>query len=179
MGAARAERRRPVCRGAASSRFLGPFCWWLAASALLVLGINRLLDLQTALGDALRSLAKAQDWYAMRQSYQRAMIAAAALGGVAGAAAFGRLFRGDPVRYHVAIAGLVFLVAFVAIRAVSLHGVDAVINTRILGLKLNWILELGGIGLIDVAAVSAFVPSRTPDPPDDHHGPRTYRISGL
>lgn len=180
MGAAQAERRRParLAPASSSSRALGPVCWWIAASVLLILGINRLFDLQTALTDALRSQAKAQQWYAMRQSYQRAMIAAASLAGVVGAAAFEWRFRGASVRYHVAVMGLLFLLAFVVIRGASFHNVDAMIRMRILGLKLNWILELSGIGLIAAAAASALVAPRTPDPPDDPRGPRTYRIPG-
>lgn len=176
MGAARAERRHPVRRAPATSRALGSVCWWIVAAVLSILAINRLLDLQTALTDAVRSTAKAQQWYAVRQSYQRAMIAATSLVGVVGAIAFGRRFRGASLRYHVAVAGLLFLLAYVAIRGASLHDVDAMISKRILGLKLNWILELSGIGLIVAAAVFTLVSSRSPDPPDDHRGPRTYRI---
>jgi hypothetical protein len=42
----------------------------------------------------------------------------------------------------------VFVVTFVLVRASSFHRMDELISWRILGLRMNWLLELGGIALI-------------------------------
>jgi hypothetical protein len=181
VGAAWSERRGATRIGPASFHSVGSICWWIVASVLFVLGLNRLLDLPNVLTDGVRSLAQAHQWYELRRSYQLGMIVAIALAGVIGSLSFIWLFRRASARYHVAVVGLWFLLAFVAIRSTSFHNVDAIIGIRFLGLKLNWIFEMVGIGLIDVAAASALVSSRSPDPPDgpdDHRGPRTYRIPG-
>ena len=41
--------------------------------------------------------------------------------------------------------GLAFLSAFIVIRATSFHHVDQLLHIHLLGFKINWILELGGI----------------------------------
>ena len=50
-------------------------------------------------------------------------------------------------------AGLAFLLTFIVVRAVSFHHVDMFLGTRIAGLRMNWILELTGIGLVGAAAL--------------------------
>ena len=53
---------------------------------------------------------------------------------------------------------------FVVIRAASFHHVDALLASRLGGLKWNWILELGGILIVAVGAL--------PPRPDPRAGPR-------
>ena len=51
--------------------------------------------------------------------------------------------------------GLSMLLLFVVMRAASFHHVGVFLGRRVLGLKLNWILELGSIALVAVSAVQA------------------------
>ena len=55
-------------------------------------------------------------------------------------------------RLGVALVGIVFLCCFVAIRASSFHHVDRLLGANLEGLKINWIMELGGIALVGVGA---------------------------
>lgn len=55
----------------------------------------------------------------------------------------------------LALVGLVVLLTFVAIRAASFHYVDALIGKRYIGVRVNHLLELGGISIIAVAALGA------------------------
>jgi hypothetical protein len=48
----------------------------------------------------------------------------------------------------LALTGTVAVLAFVLIRAASFHHIDQFIGERILGLKWNWILEVGGISIV-------------------------------
>jgi len=44
--------------------------------------------------------------------------------------------------------GMVLVLAFVAARATSFHHVDELLGTRALYLRVNWILEIGGIAVV-------------------------------
>ena len=173
---ARAARNEPRVLDRSS----GPMFWHVLAVILLFLGINKQLDLQSAITDLGRTLSKSQNWYAARRSVQGLFIATIAVSGVVGMLAFGWFFRRAAARYHLAIAGLFFLVAFVMIRAASFHNFDAFIRDRIFGMKWNWILELGGIALIAASAISCLRSPRSPRPSSSisDQGHQKYRIPG-
>ena len=52
----------------------------------------------------------------------------------------------------LALVGLVFLITFIMIRAVSFHHFDQVIKLSLAGIRMNWILELSGIFCILISA---------------------------
>ena len=56
------------------------------------------------------------------------------------------------------------VLAFVLIRAASFHHIDRFIDARILGLKWNWVVEMGGISIVLVASQwrDRTAPSKTP-----------------
>jgi len=122
--------------------------WWILALGLTALGINKQLDLQTALTEFGRIVAHQDGWYERRRAVQVVFIyAVAALAGCA-ALAMAYLAREAPFATMAAIAGGVCLLAFVAIRAASFHHFDRFIGSEYSGLRANWILETGGICII-------------------------------
>ena len=135
--------------GSANAKSLALF-WLLVAGTLVLLGINKQLDLQTWLTEVGRDLAQAQGWYAERRPIQALFVAALTIVGLAGMAILivilRRLFRqvGD------GLFGLGLLVTFIAVRAASFHHVDQLLKSGVV--RLNWALELGGIGLIALSA---------------------------
>ncbi len=139
--------------------------FWLALCVLLViLGINKQLDFQTALTQIGRRLAFEQGWYDSRRGVQ--------LGFIIGVAAIGLAFIGlviltaarAPRDRLLALAGMVFLAVFVVIRASSFHHVDQFLGLSVAGLKWNAILELSGIACVGLAAVwSHGRPRQEPD----------------
>jgi hypothetical protein len=134
----------------------GPAPFWLLLTGfLLLLGINKQLDLQSALTDFGRRLAREQGWYDRRQEVQALFIALIAAISLVVLGAFGWLARAALRSRLLALLGLVFLVSFILIRASSFHQVDVLIGLRLGGLKWNWILELGGIGCVGLAAVQS------------------------
>ena len=147
------EAMRPY-RGAATPesialRQLSRF--WLFTFALLVaLGINKQLDLQTWLTEIGRDLAHEQGWYEQRRAVQRLFIALLALGGLATAGILAHHFRRVLRLVWVALSGIVLLFSFVVIRAASFHHVDQFLGAG--PFKMNWVLELGSIGIIAFAA---------------------------
>jgi hypothetical protein len=129
------------------------FLLWLGVTAFLVaLGINKQLDLQTYFTEVGRDLFRDHGWYENRrvaQAWFIGIIATLGLTTLAGAAWFGRhLVRKDPL----AFGGALFLMTFAVIRAASFHHVDQMLGMRFVGLKVNWILELGGIALVFAGA---------------------------
>jgi hypothetical protein len=129
---------------------------WSGMTLLMVfLGLNKQLDLQTALTEVGRMMAQSQGWYEVRAKVQLAFIGCVLIVGIWLFAAVLALARGDLRRAWPMVAGTVFLICFVAIRAASFHHIDRFIGIRLAGMRMNWILELGGIGLVAYGAVRA------------------------
>lgn len=119
---------------------------------LIALGINKQLDLQTAFTVFFRSLAHEQGWYSERRAYQRAFIEVLlVLGALAACGLLAVMWR-FPRSTKLAGLGLGFIGGYVLIRATSLHGIDRLIHSELLSLQLNWIFELGGIGVLGIGA---------------------------
>jgi hypothetical protein len=47
---------------------------------------------------------------------------------------------------------MLFLLTFIVVRAISFHHFDMFISTRVLGVRMNWVLELTGVFLVSLAA---------------------------
>ena len=114
--------------------------WVSLAGVLLLLGVNKQLDLQTALTESGGSRAR-RGLDHVRRNVQVAFIACILMASLWLVVAVLRLTRGSLSRIWPALAGAVLLVSFVAIRATSFHHVDVLINLRLSGLKVNWLLE--------------------------------------
>lgn len=130
--------------------------WVLLGIFLLLLGVNKQLDLQSALTAVGRCLAHIQGWYDERRVMQSAFILTLlCVSAVVMVIALFRLRR-SLHRVGLALLGFGFLVTFVAVRAVGFHHFDQFISAYTdLGIRMNWLMELGGIGLILVNAVAA------------------------
>lgn len=127
--------------------------WLVLGVFLAALGVNKQLDLQSLLTEIGRYLAHTQGWYEERRAVQaRFILVVFGLALVAGAALVW-VSRGHLQRLATALAGAVFLLAFVLVRASSFHHVDTLIRTELVGVRMNWVLELSGIGLIGFAAL--------------------------
>jgi hypothetical protein len=122
--------------------------WMVLAALLTFLAVNKQLDLQSALTAAGRCLSQAQGWYENRRTVQAAFIGTLALCGLVALLLMLRALQGRLAENGLAAAGAAFLVTFVLVRAVGFHHVDAMLRLPVAGLRMNWILELGGIALI-------------------------------
>lgn len=129
-----------------------PF-WWGLALLMAALAFNKQLDLQSALTAAGRCVSQMQGWYDARRPVQ--LLFVVALLGVGGAGAVALFWR---MRRHLAatwlaLLGLCFVLTFVAVRAIGFHHIDLLINLRVQGIRMNWVLELTGIALIALNAL--------------------------
>lgn len=127
--------------------------WRITAAILLLLAINKQLDLQSLLTIFARCHAHLSGWYDDRRIVQEIFIFLVAAGGVLALGLAALMLRGILGRVWPALAGLGFVCVFVVIRAASFHHVDLFLGGSTLGVKLNWLLELPGPTLVALYAL--------------------------
>jgi hypothetical protein len=128
---------------------------WLVLSAIMfALALNKQLDLQTLFTEIGRSISRSGGWYEERRAVQGLFIAAMAGLGALGLAILWWLTRGQLRDFRLTLTGLACIVCFVVIRAASFHRMDEIIGMELFGVvRMNWVLELGGIGLMAAGVV--------------------------
>jgi hypothetical protein len=139
----------------ANSKLLRPseaLLWWILVYGLLALGINKQLDLQSALTEIGRIFATQQGWYEKRHEAQIIFIYGVAAIAACTGFAMAYLARRAPPATHLALFGSICLLLFVFIRAASFHHFDLFIGHVVFGMRMNSILEMGGIGIIIAGA---------------------------
>lgn len=127
--------------------------WMIVTALLLFLGINKQLDLQTALTAAGRCLSHMQGWYEDRQTVQMLFIAAMIVVCSTAIALMLARMRGRVAENALAILGLLILTTFVTVRAVGFHHMDSLISAEIANVSFNFIFECLGIVLIGMNAL--------------------------
>jgi hypothetical protein len=126
---------------------------WQSISVLFfLLGINKQLDLQTAFTEAGRYLAQYQGWYEQRQLVQLAFVALISVTCLISLITLVIWVRDAPPSTWLALTGTTLVLGYVLIRAALFYHVDRLIGQKILGFRWNWILEMGGIGLVLLAS---------------------------
>jgi hypothetical protein len=122
-----------------------PGLWWGLAAVFVVLALARLGDLGDQLSALGRDEARRDGWYAQRRGLQRPVtVAVTAAGAFAALAllAYGAARGRGARRALPVIAGVVALVSFVAVRAISLHEVDALLSRTVRGRSLGSLTEV-------------------------------------
>lgn len=152
LAAARTSRYGERCLArsappeAANQRLLTKL-WVLATVVMVVLGINKQLDLQTWFTETMRDAARAQGWYEQRRELQVDFIGAIALAGALGTITLAYHVRRVADRVAGAVLGLGVIVSFVIMRAASFHHVDVPLGTGSVR-----VFELAGIALVGWSA---------------------------
>lgn len=128
--------------------------WLLIAVLTGFLALNKQLDLQSAMTALGRCLAQAQGWYENRRLVQVGVIGALLVLMLLALLAGLRGMRGQLRQNGLALAGLAVLCAYVAVRAVGFHHMDALIGQRHLGVSANYLFENAGLALIALNAAA-------------------------
>jgi hypothetical protein len=173
LGCGLAAWREPMPDGTRRPRSRPSRFWLVLATLMLALGINKQLDLQSLATEVGRDLVRAWGLYSERRELQVAFILAVALVCALALAAFLWASRRYLKLRWPAIAGMLFILGFVVIRAASFHHIDAFLAARLGGAQWNWILELGGITFVASAAFRVVL-ARPPRPPRPDNA-MTYR----
>ncbi len=133
--------------------------WWGLAFILILLGINKQLDLQSWLTIMGKKMAIEQGWYEKRRLVQKDFI----IGLIAISCAslmFIMQWMGTKIKQFILpLLGIIFLLGFIIIRATSFHHVDQLLGWELVGIRVNWLLELGGIGCLAIAAIKEILTS--------------------
>lgn len=127
--------------------------WMFIALVVAGLAVNKQMDLQSALTAGGRCLARAQGWYSERRQVQVAFILALVGAAMAFLACLLVLLRKTWSRSILPAVGLVFICAFVLIRAVGFHHIGWMPGLPMLVMRGNTALEWTGPLLISLGAV--------------------------
>lgn len=122
--------------------------WWLAALILGLLAVNTLLYVDVFVTQTLRSLSKLLGFYGERRTWQNAGVVAMGLLFWWAAGWLRRAFSACDQPSPTVAYELILLLLMLALRLVSAHATDAVINAHLGGVALGRALELLGIGLV-------------------------------
>lgn len=144
---------RPLFSSSDNDRRADLRFWLILAGLMFLFGVNKQLDLQTLLTATFKGIAEAVGLYGIRGLLQVLFIALVVACGGWLAFTFFKRYRRPARRNQLAVFGIALLAVFVAIRATSFHYMDSLINATFLGLRLNWIIELGSIAMIAMAAI--------------------------
>lgn len=128
--------------------------FWLATAILLVLlGINKELDLQNALTQSARAIVQDLGWYEQRRLMQGGFLLLLGTAGVVAMVFLANWLRRSSLPAKTAVTGIVLLFAFVIMRAASFHHIDYWVTIDAAGLRSGWWLEPVGIAVIGVSAL--------------------------
>ena len=140
---------------------------WLSVTVLMVLlGLNKQLDLQSLFTDIGRIISWKLHFYEQRREFQKwfviGLLAVSSLGALSSLI----LFRGFWKQHILLTSGLFMLLAFIVLRAVSFHHIDLLLGRQLDNSRADIFLELGGIVLIWLAAFRDWRnPRKAPKPP--------------
>lgn len=122
--------------------------WLFLTFFLIALGINKQLDLQSLLTQIGRDIAKSHGWYKDRRLFQTGFIILIGVIGITSLTLLIRTYRNTCYSIKIALTGCAILFIFILIRASSFHHMDIFINMKLIGIKMNWLLELGSLAII-------------------------------
>lgn len=140
--------------------------WLMVGLLLSLLCLNKQLDLQSLMTDIGRVFAWQQGWYEDRRAYQKWFVLGILGVSLVSTVSLFFIYRQFWLKHLLLFCGLAFLLTFIVIRAISFHHFDEILKSSVGGVKINWFLELTGIGLIWIAAaMDYFNPKRVPTSP--------------
>lgn len=127
--------------------------WQTVAVSFFALGINKQLDLQTALTEIGRILAHWQGWYEQRQLVQIAFIIFVAVTCLIVVLLLFRWVHHAPAPTLLALTGTIMVIGYVLLRAALFHHIERFIARAVIGLRWNFVLEIGGIAVVLFASL--------------------------
>ena len=137
------------------------FFWGMISLFMIMLGINKQLDLQSLLTEVGRQIAKSQGWTDERRIVQFWFVVAFGTSAMIAFLLFVFTTR-NLFRQHILIfIGLFFLLSFIIIRAASFHHIDVILRFEFFGVRMNWVFELAGIYSIVVADLKEIIYLKT------------------
>ena len=145
--------------------------WLIFTGFMLMLGINKQLDVQSLFTAMLKQFAKSTGWYEDRRIFQFIFIFVIGFFGIAFAILAWIWTNRTLPQHRLSLVGGIFLLCFIVIRAASFHHFDEILGRPVAFLRINHILELGGIACVALGALKSrrgnlagATPRTTPEP---------------
>jgi hypothetical protein len=135
--------------------------WKILSILLALLGVVRPYDIYSRFSELLRTSAITGGWYNQRMYHQLDLILANGFFGTVIAAFLLFETRKWNASTRIAILGLLYLLGLSLMNILSLHGLDALLSRSLGGIRLRWLADLAGLGLLLGAAASFSRLSRT------------------
>ena len=127
--------------------------WWILTLVLVVLGINKQLDLQGLLMELGRSFAYQHGVYGKRRVLQMIFLFLLAVVSLTALFLWFRMNRQNWREQGYMLVGSVFLVTFVLVRAASFHHFQEIFAVPLGGVKLHRVIELFAIAWLAASAI--------------------------
>jgi hypothetical protein len=143
------------------------------AAALLLLGLNKELDLQTPFIYAVRSVAEAEGWYGWRHIAQWLFIVGLSLAGLGFVSLVVWRLRSQPLLLAATALGLTILVAYVGVRASPIRHVHSLFGWDVSAIPgKRPMMECTALLLLGIGAVASL---SAPDPSRGQSSPGVRR----
>ncbi len=140
--------------------------WLLTAAILVLLGTAKLFQVQETVTDAARNGLASMGWYADHREVQAAAAVVVLVVVIAGLAfTLWRWLRVAAPSLVLDCAALALLIAFIAIRAASIHAIDFWVTTPLAGMRRGWWVEL--VGLLAIASAALAYAARRSEAPGE------------
>lgn len=139
--------------------------WAGLAVAMLFLGANKQLDLQSPLTRAIKGMAYRQGWAEWGQLAQVLLVTFLGAFSILVIFIVSWSIRKTWKQYWILLIGLMFLARFIIVRVASIYGVSLPELSQLTGgLRVTWLLEILGAMLVAIAAAQnlLFIPSTSP-----------------
>ena len=133
-----------------ANRFPESILWYGLALSLVVLGLNKQLDLQTWLTSAGKEIAHAQGWYHQRRAVQGGFIICFLIIALVAMGALGWFWR----QHWLTLLGVLLLLSHITIRAAAFNHVPTWIGGLLPGGHTAAWLELSGTACIGLSAAN-------------------------
>lgn len=136
---------------------LSQWRFWMAVAAILLsLALIRELRVTHLIGGPVRDFAYDHNLYDHRRPFQRLAVVAIAGGGVVVGAISAWYLHAYRWWELCTTLGVVYVLSFLAIRAVSLHNIDSLLfRTSLAGLHVGVLMEFAGIVFVGCMALGA------------------------
>jgi hypothetical protein len=126
--------------------------WWCVGTAVLLLGFNKQLDLQTPFFDFGRTLAETEGWYRYRRTVQTGFVVATAVIALGVLIAAGAEMKRTWRQHVLLYAGVAVLAGFVVLRAATFNHVREAVKWSPPIHGASYIMEVAGIACIGLSA---------------------------
>ncbi|MBD3347439.1 MAG: hypothetical protein GF401_20475 [Chitinivibrionales bacterium] len=128
--------------------------WRIVGLVMILMAVNKQLDLQSLGIDIGRAVARSRGWYQSRRTFQKFFALAfgiIALGMFASALWYLRDILKD---YYLLIIGFCFLGTFIVVRAAMFQHIHIDPPLTIPRIRIRWLFELAGSLLVSIAGIA-------------------------